>query len=108
VIVVLEALDNVLRVGQNDATREGTNENRFAGILEECSGLDKLEELQAQENVEIEIYQKAVQLVKTYFGGEEEDMGDGQPQMGQGGMFQFGQGGGPTGGNVQGQNAFSF
>merc|ERR1719480_688672 len=92
VLVVIEALDNILRVGQNDANRDGTGNNKFAQFLEECNGLDKLEELQTQENVEIEIYNKAVALVKTYFDGEEEDAnaGMGQPAVNQQGTFGFG------------------
>lgn len=112
VLVVIEALDNILRVGQNDANREGTNNNRFAQFLEECGGLDKLEELQAQENVEIEIYNKAVSIVRNYYDGEEEDGAGGMdaPAPQQAAQFQFGMGQPPPTGQPpqQGGAQFSF
>lgn len=43
----------------------------FYGFLFWISGLDKIEFLQSHENMEI--YQKAFDIIETYFGSEEED-----------------------------------
>lgn len=68
VMVALEGIENILRVGQNEASKTN-GPNRFAELVEECGGVDKLEILQQMENVEVEIYEKAAHLVKKYFDG---------------------------------------
>jgi hypothetical protein len=68
VLVALEGLDNILKLGQ-EVSDEG--ENRYCDIIEECGGLDKIEDLQRHENNEI--YEKSVQLIQKYFGSIEED-----------------------------------
>ena len=45
--------------------------NPYAVIIEEVFGLDKIEFLQSHENMEI--YQKAFDIIERYFGTEEED-----------------------------------
>ena len=61
-LVVLEALENILRVGKN-ASRD------YIGFVDECDGLDKIENLQEHENTHV--YEKAVFIIETYFGVEE-------------------------------------
>uniref|UniRef100_A0A023FAH7 Importin subunit alpha n=1 Tax=Triatoma infestans TaxID=30076 RepID=A0A023FAH7_TRIIF len=68
--VALNGLENILKLGEHDAKTHGTV-NPFAVIIEECYGLDKIEFLQSHENMEI--YQKAFDIVDRYFGGEDED-----------------------------------
>lgn len=68
--VALNGLENILRLGETDSKAHGTV-NPFAVIIEECYGLDKIEFLQSHENMEI--YQKAFDIVDRYFGSEEED-----------------------------------
>jgi len=68
VLVTLEGLDNILRLGQEESD---DGENRYCDIIEECGGLDKIENLQRHENNEI--YEKSVQLIQKYFGSIEED-----------------------------------
>merc|ERR1719471_606363 len=68
VLVALEGIENILRVGQNEANKTGSR-NRHADLVEECGAVDKLEALQQMENVEVEIYEKAALLVKKYFDG---------------------------------------
>uniref|UniRef100_A0A0A9XP06 Importin subunit alpha n=1 Tax=Lygus hesperus TaxID=30085 RepID=A0A0A9XP06_LYGHE len=68
--VALNGLENILRLGETDAKTHGTV-NPFAVIIEECYGLDKIEFLQSHENMEI--YQKAFDIVDRYFGSEEDD-----------------------------------
>jgi importin subunit alpha-2 len=68
--VALNGLENILKVGEADAKASG-EVNRFAVSIEECYGLDKIEFLQSHENMEI--YQKAFDMIEQYFGAEEED-----------------------------------
>lgn len=68
--VALNGLDNILKLGAVEA-KHTNGTNPYAIMIEECSGLDKIEQLQSHEN--IEIYQKAFHLIETYFGAEEEE-----------------------------------
>jgi HEAT repeat protein len=67
VLVCLEGIDNVLKIGKKD----NETDNKYADFVEECGGLDKLEELQRHENEQI--YEKSVHLLKEYFEGDEEE-----------------------------------
>lgn len=68
--VALSGLENILRLGEQDAKlQSGTNP--YAVLIEECYGLDKIEFLQSHENMEI--YQKAFDIIEHFFGTEEED-----------------------------------
>jgi len=68
VMVALEGIENILRVGANEAAKTN-GRNRNADLVEECGAVDKLEALQQMENIEVEIYEKAAFLVKKYFDG---------------------------------------
>ncbi len=52
--VALNGLDNILKLGQNDAKLTGSP-NPYAIKIEECGGLDKIEFLQGHQNEKIEI-----------------------------------------------------
>ncbi|KAK9879325.1 hypothetical protein WA026_004178 [Henosepilachna vigintioctopunctata] len=68
--VALNGLENILRLGEQDA-KNLMGQNPYAVLIEECYGLDKIEFLQSHEN--IEVYQKAFDIIEHYFGTEEED-----------------------------------
>lgn len=68
--VALNGLENILRLGEMDAKSLG-GANPYAVLIEECYGLDKIEFLQSHEN--LDIYQKAFDIIEHYFGSEEED-----------------------------------
>ncbi|CAL8143719.1 unnamed protein product [Orchesella dallaii] len=68
--VALNGLENILKVGQADANAVG-GINKFAVMIEECYGLDKIEFLQSHENMDI--YRKVFDMIEEYFGSEEED-----------------------------------
>jgi len=68
--VALNGLENILRLGEQDAKASGTV-NPYAVLIEECYGLDKIEFLQSHENMDI--YQKAFDIIEHYFGSEDED-----------------------------------
>lgn len=58
IVVALEALENLLKVGQADAAKYG--QNKVATFIEDAGGLDKIEGLQTHPNHEI--YEKAVKV----------------------------------------------
>ncbi|CDW56708.1 importin subunit alpha 7 [Trichuris trichiura] len=63
VLVALSGLEHILKVGKADAVDGAPN--KYALLIEECYGLDKIEFLQNHES--LEIYQKAFDLVEQYF-----------------------------------------
>ncbi|XP_028030984.1 importin subunit alpha-7 [Bombyx mandarina] len=67
VLVALNGIDNILKAGQQTDLRD----NRYAVLVEECLGLNKIEFLQSHEN--LDIYQKSFEIIENYFGSEEED-----------------------------------
>uniref|UniRef100_A0A8C2XBF2 Importin subunit alpha n=1 Tax=Cyclopterus lumpus TaxID=8103 RepID=A0A8C2XBF2_CYCLU len=69
--VSLNGLENILKLGEQEAKQNGTGINPYCALIEEAYGLDKIEFLQSHEN--LEIYQKAFDLIEHYFGVEEED-----------------------------------
>ena len=66
----MNGLENILRLGEQEVKTTGAA-NPYAVIIEEVFGLDKIEFLQSHENMEI--YQKAFDIIERYFGTEEED-----------------------------------
>lgn len=92
--VALDGLENILKVGDIDKeASEDPNEqavNKFALIIEDVGGMDKIHE--CQNNINEEIYMKAFNIIGKYFADEEEagvDM-DAPQQQGPGG-FGFNQ-----------------
>ncbi|KAE8688512.1 Importin subunit alpha-4 [Hibiscus syriacus] len=90
VTVCLEGLENILKVGEADKEM-GMNGgiNLYAQMVDECDGLDKIENLQTHDNHEI--YEKAVKILEKYWAEEEEDeqnIQDGRNENQQG--FNFG------------------
>jgi hypothetical protein len=70
ITVALEGLENILKVGDSDAKASG-GRNQYADYIEEAEGLDKIEQLQVHQNVDI--YEKAVKILELYFAAEEDD-----------------------------------
>jgi importin subunit alpha-1 len=68
--VALNGLENILRLGEQDA-KNHSGTNPYAVLIEQCYGLDKIEFLQS--HVNMEIYQKAFDIIEHFFGTEEED-----------------------------------
>ena len=64
VSVLLDGISNILSA----ATRHGESDF-VAQMIEECGGLDKLEDLQAHENDQL--YKKALEIIETFFPDEE-------------------------------------
>lgn len=78
--VALDGLENILRVGELESQRVNSDTNECARFIEDCGGLDKIEFLQSHQNAKI--YHKAYSIIDQYFGDDE-------PDMGQGGRFEF-------------------
>ncbi|XP_013881784.1 importin subunit alpha-6 [Austrofundulus limnaeus] len=92
--VSLNGLENILRLGEQEAKLNETGINSYCALIEEAYGLDKIEFLQSHENQEI--YQKAFDLIERYFGVEVEDASL-APQVDQNqGQFVFQQQEGPV------------
>ncbi|XP_062075613.1 importin subunit alpha-4-like [Humulus lupulus] len=85
VTVCLEGLENILKVGEADKEM-GLNGrvNIYGQAIDECEGLDKIENLQNHDNHEI--YEKTVKILERYWAEEEDeeqniqDNGDGTQQ----------------------------
>lgn len=71
VTVCLEGLENILKIGEADKESGNSVVNVYAEIIDECEGLDKLENLQSHDNNEI--YEKAVKILERYWVEEEEE-----------------------------------
>jgi len=67
--VALDALENIMKSEQRDSNKLGAQ--TYADLVEEAEGIDKLELLQEHQNVDI--YNKAVHILETYFAAEAED-----------------------------------
>lgn len=87
--VCLEGLENILKVGEADKEM-GLNGgiNLYAQKIDDCEGLDKIENLQSHDNNEI--YEKAVKILEKYWTEEDEEqnLADGVEGNQQG--FNFG------------------
>lgn len=70
ITVALEGLENILKVGEKDA-HDTNGINRYATLVEEAEGLDKIELLQRHHNHDI--YEKVFKILENYFAAEEED-----------------------------------
>uniref|UniRef100_A0A2P2I6Q2 Importin subunit alpha n=1 Tax=Hirondellea gigas TaxID=1518452 RepID=A0A2P2I6Q2_9CRUS len=68
--VALNGIQNILQFGEAEA-KSTFGVNPYAVLVEECYGLDKIEFLQSHENMDI--YQKAFEIIEQHFHGEEED-----------------------------------
>jgi len=85
--VALEAIDNMLKIGEADRAAAGGELNEYTTLVEEADGLDKLEELQSHQNDEI--YQRAVKILEAYFGEEDDDEENLAPET-DGSAYAFG------------------
>ena len=90
IIVSLDGLENILKVGDEDKHRLGTGVNQYALYIEESGGMDKINLLQSHENNAI--YTKAYHLIDKYFSEEDVEDEAVAPQVdAQSGAFTFGQ-----------------
>lgn len=76
VMVCLQGLDNILKAGETEKELDKCGLNRYAQFIDECEGLEKIEDLQQHDNSEI--YAKAVRMLERYWVEEEEEAQDAQ------------------------------
>jgi importin subunit alpha-1 len=69
VLVALEAIEHILKAGEPDGKTITGADNVFAEYVEDAGGLQVLEDLQDHQNNSV--YNQAVAILETYFGGEE-------------------------------------
>lgn len=67
--VILEGLEEILSI-------YGPGYNPLADKVEECHGLDYLEERQCDNNIDEEVYMLIVNMLKKYWGDDENQFGD--------------------------------
>jgi len=97
VTVALEGIENVLKAGENDIAATNAATNPYTHFVDEAEGLDKLEQLQQHNNEDV--YKKAVHILETYFGLDDEEDEHIAPETTQMGfVFQGQQPVGPPGG----------
>lgn len=102
IVVALECLMHILRVGQRAAERMG-GENQYALLMEAAGGVDTIEELE-QSNVP-EISDVVTKMIDEFFeqNDEDEEMHSGVPHAVDG-HFEFG----ASGGSSAGQQPYNF
>jgi HEAT repeat protein len=98
VTIALEALENILRVGEEQANG---GQNQMALYISEADGLTKIEDLQQHSNNDI--YEKCIKILEGYFGVEEDDEMAALAPSEAGGQFGFG-----MDPNQQPQGGFDF
>nr|VDD16704.1 unnamed protein product [Brassica rapa] len=70
VTVILEALENILKVGEAEMNQGNTGGfNIYVQMIDDAEGLEKIENLQSHNNNEI--YEKAVQILSSYWTDED-------------------------------------
>jgi len=79
--ISLDALENILKVGELDARDNPDNQNLMALQIEECGGIEKINDLQGHENDEI--YRKAYNIIDLYFSDGDEEVANLAPTVNQ-------------------------
>ncbi|KAG5363045.1 Importin subunit alpha-1 [Yarrowia sp. B02] len=96
--ISLDALENILRVGESDRHMRGDGQNEYALFIEDADGMEAIHACQQNDNEAI--YKKAYTIIETYFSDEEGvDDTDLAPQT-EGDAFAFG--------GQQQQGSFNF
>ena len=88
VTVALEGIENVLKAGEYEAP-QNSGTNPYTAFVDEAEGLTKLEQLQTHNNEDV--YKKAMHVLETYFGLDEEEDGTLAPETTQQGFVFQGQ-----------------
>eukprot|EP01006_Ploeotia_vitrea_P039893 TRINITY_DN66383_c9_g1_i1.p1 TRINITY_DN66383_c9_g1~~TRINITY_DN66383_c9_g1_i1.p1 ORF type:complete len:583 (+),score=36.43 TRINITY_DN66383_c9_g1_i1:225-1973(+) len=71
--VALEGIENILKAGTTVQTShpQANLLAQITSVIEECGGLQKIEDLQNHENQQI--YERSVKILETYFGAEDDE-----------------------------------
>ncbi|KAH3673742.1 hypothetical protein WICMUC_003485 [Wickerhamomyces mucosus] len=85
--VTLDALENILKMGELDKEAKGLAENENSIYIEECGGMEKIFDCQNNENSKI--YEKAYTIVDKYFSADDDLDDTGLAPEQQGNTFAF-------------------
>ena len=86
--VTLDALENILKMGEADKEARGLNINENADFIEKAGGMEKI--FNCQQNENDKIYEKAYKIIETYFGEEEDAVDETMAPQNAGNTFGFG------------------
>ena len=92
-LVSLDSIYELLKLGESIMRETGKRENPFCIKIENCGGLEKLEDLLQHENEEI--YQISIKILDTFFEAEDDIQQEEQKisfdfgSVFQNGKFQF-------------------
>lgn len=86
IMVALEGVENILKSGKKEAARS-CSINPYIDAIEECGGLDGLENCQRHDNEDI--YERAVRMLREHFESEEAEETSG-PAVTATNQFSFG------------------
>lgn len=86
--VTLDALENILKMGETDKEARGLVINENADLIEKAGGMEKI--FNCQQNENDRIYEKAYKIIETYFGEEDDTVDDSLAPQNAGNTFGFG------------------
>ncbi|CAB4253882.1 similar to Saccharomyces cerevisiae YNL189W SRP1 Karyopherin alpha homolog [Maudiozyma barnettii] len=86
--VALDALENILKVGEKDKEARGLAVNENADLIEKAGGMEKI--FNCQQNQNDKIYNKAFNIIETYFGEDDEVIDESMAPETSGNTFGFG------------------
>ena len=72
--VTLDALENILKMGELDRESRGSGANEYLLYIEEAGGMEKISD--CQNNEVDKVYKKAFSIISTYFSEEDDDLDD--------------------------------
>lgn len=86
--VTLDALENILKMGEIDREIRGIAVNENADYIEKAGGMEKIFNLQSNANEKI--YEKAYKIIEKYFGDEDDAVDESMAPQASGNTFGFG------------------
>ncbi|SCU93132.1 LAFA_0F14862g1_1 [Lachancea sp. 'fantastica'] len=86
--VTLDALENILKMGEADKEARGLHINENADYIERAGGVEKIFKCQQNENEKI--YEKAFNIIEQYFGEDDDALDESMIPQSAGNTFGFG------------------
>lgn len=70
ILVALDAIENILEVGEAMIVNDPDHINRYALFIEEAGGMEKIDDLQQHE--QDDVYQRCKTIIDKFYGREDE------------------------------------
>ena len=86
--VTLDALENILKMGEKDKESRGLSINENADYIEKAGGMEKI--FNCQQNENDKIYEKAFTIIETYFGEDDDAIDESMAPQTADNTFGFG------------------